>query len=119
LDNGLIKFKGKIWVGANAGLQTKLIEAFNSSPIGGHSGMQASYQWVKKLFYWTCTKHAVANFVEQYQICQHAKHEQYHYPGLLSPLKVPKRAWEEVCLDFVGGLPKFNGYTIILVVVDR
>jgi hypothetical protein len=51
LDNGLIKFKGKIWVGANAGLQTKLIEAFNSSPIGGHSGMQASYQWVKKLFY--------------------------------------------------------------------
>jgi len=47
LDKGLIKYKGRIWVGANSALQTKLINAFHSSAIGGHSGSQATYQRLK------------------------------------------------------------------------
>lgn len=34
----VIRKDGKIWVGANAGLHTKLIQAFHSTPVGGHSG---------------------------------------------------------------------------------
>uniref|UniRef100_A0A453D8R9 Reverse transcriptase RNase H-like domain-containing protein n=1 Tax=Aegilops tauschii subsp. strangulata TaxID=200361 RepID=A0A453D8R9_AEGTS len=47
LQEGLIKQEGKIWVGANTGLQTKLIQAFHSSPIGGHSGILPTYHKVK------------------------------------------------------------------------
>jgi hypothetical protein len=39
LHQGLIKFHGKIWIGANVGLQTKLIQAFHSSALGGHLGI--------------------------------------------------------------------------------
>jgi hypothetical protein len=35
LHDGIIKFKGKLWVGNNSALQTKLIQAFHSSPMGG------------------------------------------------------------------------------------
>lgn len=35
LQDGLIKHEDKIWIGANAGLQTKLIQDFHSSPVGG------------------------------------------------------------------------------------
>jgi hypothetical protein len=35
LHDGIIKFKGKLWVGNNSALQTKLIQAFHSSPGGG------------------------------------------------------------------------------------
>ena len=38
LEGGLIRYRGKMWVGANSALQTKIISAFHSSPIGGHSG---------------------------------------------------------------------------------
>lgn len=81
LSQGLIRFKGKVWVGSNSGLHTKLIEAFHASPIGGHSGIQATYQRVKKLFHWTGIKQDVQNFVQQCQVCQQAKHENGNTQG--------------------------------------
>lgn len=39
--------------------------------------------------------------------------------GLIQPLPVPKVVWNEVTIDFVVGLPKSSGCTVILVVVNR
>jgi hypothetical protein len=50
LLDGIIRFKGKIWVDANTAIQTKIIQAFHSSRIGGHSGIQATYKKIQKLF---------------------------------------------------------------------
>jgi hypothetical protein len=40
-------------------------------------------------------------------------------PGLLSPLPIPNSAWQDVSMAFIDGLPKCEGYSVILVVVDR
>lgn len=92
LHDGLIRHHGRVWIGANIGLQTKLITAFHSSPVGGHSGTTATYQRMKKLFSWVGLKSDVANFVKQCQICQQAKSEHCKLPGLLTPLPIPKEA---------------------------
>jgi hypothetical protein len=34
LDNGIIRYKNKLWIAQNSALQTKLIVAFHSSAIG-------------------------------------------------------------------------------------
>ena len=101
LINGIIRYKCKKWIGLNSGLQTKLIEAFHASLIGGHSGFQASYQRLHKVFHWTGMKQAVENFVKQCQLCQQAKHEHCKYPGLLCPLPILDGPWEDVSMDFV------------------
>jgi len=42
MEQGLIKKNNLIWIGKNSTLQTKLIAAFHSSAIGGHSGTDAT-----------------------------------------------------------------------------
>lgn len=119
LDNGLIRCKGRLWIGQNSALQTKLIAAFHSSAIGGHSGTAATYHRLKNHFLWKGMKVAVENYIKQCTICQHAKHSQHHPSGLLQPLPIPEGVWMDISMDFVEGLPKSQGYTVILVVVDR
>jgi hypothetical protein len=38
---------------------------------------------------------------------------------LLQPLAIPSQCWEEVSMDFIIGLPKYEGKLFIMVLVDR
>jgi hypothetical protein len=119
LKHGLIYKKHQLYVGQNTAIQTKITNAFHASALGGHSRVQTTYTKVKKLFYWPGLKRDVQSFVQQCLICQQAKHELCKYPGLLQPLPIPHYCWQDLSMDFVEGLPKSQGYSMILVVVDR
>lgn len=43
LHQGLITYKGRLFIGDNLALQTKLISSLHDIAIGGHSGIHASY----------------------------------------------------------------------------
>lgn len=70
-------------------------------------------------FYWPGLRKDVKCFVATCVDCQHTKYETKKSVGLLCPLSVPCRPWEDFPLDFITGLPPIRGNTAILVVVDR
>jgi hypothetical protein len=63
LKDGLIYYKSRIWIGNAPSLQTKILNAFPSSPVGGHSGIEATYIRIKRPFAWHNLKNFVQSFV--------------------------------------------------------
>jgi hypothetical protein len=61
----------------------------------------------------------VQDFVRSCLVCQRNKGEHLQPGGLLQPLGVPTAIWEDVAMDFVEALPKVNGKSVILTVVER
>jgi transposase InsO family protein len=119
LKDGIIRQKGRIWLGFNPKLQSQVTLALHASAAGGHSGFPVTYRRVKQLFIWPLMKQFVKRTVQECLICQRAKPERVRYPGLLQPLPVPNHAWEIVSMDFISGFPKSGRFDGVLVVVDK
>lgn len=119
LQDGIIRHKGKIYVGKDLPLRNRLMQALHSSAVGGHSGINASYNRLKQIFYWPAMKKDMDQFVTICPVCQKNKGETCPYPGFLDPLHIPDMVWTHVSMDFIEGLPKSEGKEVIFVVVDR
>jgi hypothetical protein len=106
LVDGLIKHKGRIWLGHHTEAQQAIMLALHSSGLGGHSGITATYHKIKALFSWPNMKQDIHKYVKDCQVCSQAKPEHCRLPGLLQPLPIPSQAWHTASLDFIEGLPK-------------
>ena len=47
---GVLKYKGCIWVGNDNELHVKICQAFHDTPLGGHSGFPVTYKRIRALF---------------------------------------------------------------------
>ena len=119
LRNGVILYKDRVWLGSNSALQAQVISALHNSPVGSHSRAPATYQKLKKLFYWPGMQSAVLKHVQACSICAQAKPDRSAYLGLLEPLPLPRASYEVISLDFVEGLSLSKAANAILVVVDK
>jgi hypothetical protein len=56
LKQGLIQFKGRIWLHPQSPFKQKILQALHASAVGGHSGFAVTYHRVKNLFAWARMK---------------------------------------------------------------
>jgi hypothetical protein len=117
--NDSLWYKDRLYFCKNSQLKQKVLLEFHTSPVGGHSGFLKTYHRVKKDFFWDGLKTNVQRFVEECLVCQQNKVETINTPGILQPLSIPSQRWEEVSMDFITGLPKSEGKSVIMVIVDR
>ena len=61
----------------------------------------------------------VHDWVRSCSTCQHNKTETLQPAGLLQPLTVLSQVWANIAMDFIEGLPKVGGKSVILTVIDR
>lgn len=117
--DGLIMHKGRLFLGKNSMLKRTTLQEFHETPIGGHAGVERTYIRLSANFYWSGMRREVKEFVASCVTCQTIKYSTAAPAGLLQPLEMPERIWEDLALDFIVGLPNSKGNTTILVVVDR
>ena len=63
------------------------------------------YKDVKGNFWWPGMKREIAEYVSKCDTCQRVKAEHQRPAGLLKPLETPEWKWEDLCMDFITGLP--------------
>lgn len=91
----------------------------HNTPASGHMGVLKTYQKIKRGFYWSGLKNDIKKYVAECQPCQQNKYETQFPPGLLQPLSIPEKIWQDISMDFILGLPSCKGKTVIFVVVDK
>ena len=119
VSQGLILSKGRIWLPRGLPIAYTLLTKYHTTPTVGHTGVTKTLARIMENFIWLGLREDVAQFVANCVKCQVTKYEAKKMAGLLCPLPVPHRPWEDLSLDFIVGLPSYQGNTMLLVVVDR
>ena len=119
MQNGLLLYKGKIYLRSCDALKVAVLQQVHDSPLGGHSGFLKTLHRVQRDFYWLGLRSDLKKHVRECDTCQRLKYETCHVAGLLQPLSIPNKPWLNVSVDFVEGHPKSQSKDVVLVVVDR
>jgi hypothetical protein len=69
----LLRYKGRIYIGTDSDLKQHIMHSLHASAIGGHSGIVASYQRIKRIFYWPGMKKELTKYISECAVCQRAK----------------------------------------------
>ncbi|WVZ96604.1 hypothetical protein U9M48_042220 [Paspalum notatum var. saurae] len=115
VHDGLVLHGARVFVSATSGLLPQVLQLAHA----GHEGFQKTLHRLRADFYIDHDRAVVRDFVQACVTCQRNKTEHLHPAGLLQPLDVPTQVWSDIAMDFIEGLPKVHGKSVILTVVDR
>ena len=100
-------------------LRTRLLYDHHDAAIAGHQGIERTYATLHPNVYWPRMNSDVRNYVKSCDSCQRIKAGHQVPAGLLQPLQIPTRPWEQISMDFITHLPKTKaGWDAIIVFVD-
>ena len=117
-QDGLLLYKGKLLLDSTSQLIQLVLKECHLTPMG-HRGIHKMMAKVYAAFTWEGLRKDAQQFVQECDICQQVKYSNKVPASLLQPLPVPQQVWEDLAMDFITGLPLLEGYSTILVVIDR
>lgn len=115
-SDGFLLHGKRIFVPAHNDLRQQVIALAHAA---GHEGIQKTLQRLREDFYIPGDRVLVQDFVRTCITCQRNKTPTLQPAGLLQPLEIPSQVWADISMDFIEGLPKVHGKSVILTVVDR
>ena len=90
---GQLMRNGRLVVGKDRTLQTKIIGLFHKGSLVGHSRMTATFKRIAAVFFWKGMQRHVRQFIRECEVCQRYKYDTNASPGLLQPLPIPQSPW--------------------------
>jgi hypothetical protein len=101
-------------------LRRKIMDEVHCSWYSIQPGTNKMYQDLRRNFCWTRMKREIARYVSECDTYRRIKADHLRPVGNLQPLSIPEWKWENICMDFIVGLPRTSrGYNSIWVIVDR
>jgi len=114
--DGMILYDDCLYIPLASPLLQEIVAVVHTD---GHEGVQRTMHRLRRDFHFPHMRRLVQDFVRSCITCQRYKSEHLLPAGLLMPLPVPTIVWADIGLDFIEALPRVNGKSVILSVVDR
>ena len=110
----------QLLVPESAQLRTWLLSSAHDTLLGGHRSAAATAAWLQERVWWPSITADTQSYVRGCELCQRNKPDQRGRQGLPLSIDTPQQAWEVICMDFIGPLPRTaRGHDAIFVVVDK
>ncbi|QRW17432.1 Retrotransposable element Tf2 protein [Rhizoctonia solani] len=118
LKEGLLWHQGKIFVPKDNIIRNLIAESRHNALAAGHPGQARTLELVSRSYYWPSMKKFINSYVSHCKTCIRSKPTNQLPVGLLKPLQIPERPWEDIAYDMIVGLPVSEGFDAILTVID-
>ena len=118
-EQGLILFRGKVYVPKDSDLRMQIVKAHHDLQIAGHPGRWKTLELVSRNYWWPGMSRYIASYCKGCDRCNRTKSFPSKPIGKLIPTQIPKNVWEIITVDLITGLPESQGYNSIMIVVDR
>ena len=92
--DGLVLYRGKIYVPRDSQLQLNIVKAHHDYPIAGHPGQWKTTELVSCNFWWPQIGRYVADYVRGCDLCNRTKTFPTSPTGKLMPNQVPNHCWK-------------------------
>lgn len=121
VKESLLYYRERLWIPGHEPLTTGVIQRVHDSFLGGHPGRDTTIDLLARQFYWPGMNQDVRRFLRNCDVCGRTTVWRDKKKGMLKPLPVPSRIWQEISMDFITDLPPAEGSkaTILLVITDR
>jgi hypothetical protein len=116
--DGILYFRGKIYVPPTADLRRKITALNHDSQIAGHPGRWKTLELVSRNYWWPQMSRYIGQYTSTCDLCIRTKIQRRLPTGHLEPLPTPDTRWDSISVDFIVELPHSDGHDAIMVVVD-
>jgi transposase InsO family protein len=117
--NSQLYFRERVWLPSYEPLTTCVIQTIHDSSTSGHPGRDATIALIARQFFWPNLTTDTRRFIRNCDVCGRTTIWREKRRGLLKPLPVPDRVWQEISVDFITDLPLSHGATMLCVITDR
>ena len=118
-EDGLGWKDGRIWILEDDGLWKKVMGLYHDSPVTGHLGTSGTMELVSRSYWQQNLPNWVKRYVQGCHTCRQVKHWNQCEFGKLQLIPAPDRPWQWIQSNFVGELPKSDGFNVIYIVSNH
>src|SRR5258708_17326266 len=116
---GCLLFHKQLYVPNKGTLCLHTIRDHHDHPTVGHFRETKTTELICHKYHWPGLRCMVKDYVKSCTSCAHTKAPRHKPYGLLKQLPIPTQPCESISMDFIKQLPVSEGFTAILVIVDR
>src|SRR5260370_13597331 len=119
LMNRVLQFWDQCYVLDRGTLQLQVVHNHHDHPTTRHFGEARTLELVHQEFHWPGLWKTVTEYIKSCVSCTQAKVPHHKPYGKLKQLLIPSCPWSLISMDFIKQLPISDGFSTILVIVNR